>query len=1263
MLSLVTAAFQSMITVHASQRLASFHEVAGISQEEIDAITALQNTREYFIFGMLESDEAFFTIDGEVSGFAAELSNWLSDIFGIPFIPVIFTWSELISGLEDGSIDFTGQLSRTPERELTYAMASPIAMRSLSFAQHISAERLHYIAGERPPRLIFYDDMVISRLVRNSSNIDEFHAVYVQQLEDIYELLVSGAADAFICDSAAALAAAFPDFYVDTLRPFVFSTSAFSARDPQLFPIVSVVQKAIESGSLSDLADLYAASVENSMRHRFSALLSDEEKEFIENNPIVPFSAYGFSYPIVFYNNWNNEFQGIALDILKQVEIVSGLNFEISHQSPISMSEIMQKLDDGQTLLAAGTIRDNINGGYTLNYAKSDAFFSDRFALLSRSETANISVNELIYHSIGTVENSVYDEIFTEWFPQYLNLHRFPDESSVITALESGEIDLFFTSLHVLLRMTNFLEQPGFRANLVFGEYYYVSFAINENAPLLHSIINKSLSIIDTDDISAEWMSKTFDYTLRFLENQRIFYSSIAVLLTCVLVLLFMLFYKTYTEKHKLSALVRERTNTLSRERVMLETVLETMPDLLFCKDLNANYTRINKSFEEFFGINREDSIGLTAAEIHAVKNREYREAWSQSDQHVFRQKKTIYEEEILYSGDGVMRHFEAIKTPLLLDGELIGLLGLKRDITRHKEIEAELRAASAAKTEFIANMSHETRTPMNSIVGFSELALDDETTPKTRAYLEKIIENAHWLLQIINDILDISKIESGKIELENIPFSLEEILSHCESVALPKAIEKGISLHFDTTPMTDNKLVVGDPYRLRQVFINLITNAIKFTEFGEVKVTSRIITKTEHSKTIRFEIADSGIGMTPDQIQRISEPFMQADSSITRKHGGTGLGIPIVNGILAVMGTQLNIESTPGIGSKFSFQLDFHTTASSEFKVNLDIDKPYFSGEILVCEDNEMNQLVISEHLRRIGLSYVIAGNGQEGVELVSKKMEKGEKPFDLILMDVHMPVMDGLEATKRITRLGISTPIVAITANVMSYDFAGYKKAGMTDWIGKPFTSQQLWKCLLKYLTPSEKLSDSNEAFLLSKDNLDGQLKQLLVKSFVRDNQDIFVRINDSIKQGKLQPAHRLVHTLKSSAGLIGKHRLQSTAAELEKQLLKDAHGSVSDDSLHTLEAELKLVLKELLPIADSEPVPEENTEPETRIINTQELKEQLNELENMLRSRNAGCLQMLPAISKLHGSQHLCDLIAGYDFKAALKELIQFKTTMGI
>ncbi len=351
-------------------------------------------------------------------------------------------------------------------------------------------------------------------------------------------------------------------------------------------------------------------------------------------------------------------------------------------------------------------------------------------------------------------------------------------------------------------------------------------------------------------------------------------------------------------------------------------------------------------------------------------------------------------------------------------------------------------------------------------------------------------------------------------------------------------------------------------------------------------------------------------------------------------------------------MGGHLNVESIPKVGSKFCFELTFDTIYATTDMPTKEIiidttEKPNFTGEVLVCEDNRMNQMVISEHLERVGIKPVIAENGKVAVDMVSDRVQKGAKLFDLILMDIQMPVMDGLEAASKIIQLHTGTPIVAVTANVMSNDREIYKSHGMPDCISKPFTTLELWQCLAKYLG-----STSLEVKKLrKKDKDDDKLQKRLRLTFVKDNQEKFKEIRDAIDNNDIKLANRLAHTLKGNAGLIGESFLQKAAADVES-LLKDGKNLVTDSIMSKLEHELNQVLKELKSLLKEQP-PVQN-----EVFNADEALNLLNKLKPMLTNMNPESIDLMEELRSIPGTEELVKHIENFDFKPALIILYELK-----
>jgi signal transduction histidine kinase len=400
------------------------------------------------------------------------------------------------------------------------------------------------------------------------------------------------------------------------------------------------------------------------------------------------------------------------------------------------------------------------------------------------------------------------------------------------------------------------------------------------------------------------------------------------------------------------------------------------------------------------------------------------------------------------------------------------------RDLREQKRHEMALLAAkeqaevaAQAKSEFLARMSHEIRTPMNGVIGLTQMALAASPSPKQRELLEKIQASAQILLGIINDILDFSKLEQGKVELESCPFSLVEMFGTIADLLEPQAAKKNIVFEqrIDTA-MFAQTLLEGDSLRLSQVLLNLCGNAVKFTEMGTVTLSVTCLDKATDAVSLRFTVKDTGIGLTEEQLPLLFQPFTQADSSTTRKFGGTGLGLMISGLLVEQMGGAISVVSEPGAGSEFSFTIRLRVSRESadeplELAAAEPKKAPSLSGKsILVAEDNEVNQLIIVSFLESLGIAVTLANNGQEAIELA------GRQAFDCIFMDIQMPVMDGLTATKAIRDHGRpeinGIPIIAMTAHAMPDDVQKSLEAGMNAHVTKPIDYEQLVILLLKVL-----------------------------------------------------------------------------------------------------------------------------------------------------------------------------------------------------
>jgi CheY-like chemotaxis protein/nitrogen-specific signal transduction histidine kinase len=404
--------------------------------------------------------------------------------------------------------------------------------------------------------------------------------------------------------------------------------------------------------------------------------------------------------------------------------------------------------------------------------------------------------------------------------------------------------------------------------------------------------------------------------------------------------------------------------------------------------------------------------------------------------------------------------------------GANVGLVITYRDVSeQHAAAEATRRArelaerAASLKAEFLANMSHEIRTPMNGIVGLTHLVQKTPLTPVQKDYMEKIASCSSHLLGMLNQILDLSKIEAGEVALEHVPLDVRATLDKARDVVALKAAEKGLRLEMDVAPDIPASLV-GDPLRLSQILINYLSNAVKFTDAGHVRLRAAACAQDERHCVVRFEVEDSGIGLTEEQGRRLFHSFQQADASTSRRFGGTGLGLAISRKLAELMGGEVGLTSRPGEGSTFWFTARLaraeaaHPVAADQ---GLEAAAPDLSGaRVLLVEDNDVNQIIACEILAEAGVEVDVASDGREGVRMALAR------DYDLVLMDMQMPVMDGVAATAAIRRerARAALPIIALTANATAADRDNCLAAGMDGYLAKPFDPAALWHTVGQWL-----------------------------------------------------------------------------------------------------------------------------------------------------------------------------------------------------
>ena len=954
LLSLNMTACASNTNNNENQLFSNYTEIPYVTREDIDAIESIRAENPTLLYGMCPSSEAFYNEQGEIEGYSVLFCELLTDLFDIEFKPVVLEWDELYKQLVNGTISFTGDLTSNQERLQTFHMTSAIAERSIKTFRLAGAADLLGIASARNPKFAFLRGTNTDSLVKTVCEY-EFETYYVDNYSEAVISLRNGVIDAFLTDGPAEEAFnIYPDITAQDFFPLIYTPVSLATLDPKLDPIISVVQKYLSGGAIKQLTQLYNKGYRDYLRHKLFSSLTDDEKKYIydhiDNNLAISVVMEFDIYPTIFFNTRDIQWQGIAKDVLDEIALLTGLKFKTINTPSTDWYTLLDMLESGQAAMTTELMYSQEREG---RFLWADSPYSvDYYALLSKEEHADISVNMILYSTVGLIYESGYADVFNSWFPDHPHTVVYKNMDDAFKGLDKGDVDFLMTAKNILQRATNYMEQSGYKTNLVFDRTYGSSFGFNKDQEVLRSIISKAQKLVEIDRITNRWTSKVYDYNTKLVQSRIPLLVSLLSVICVAFILAMMLFFMGRRSNLTLENTVRERTAQLQQQ---------------------------------------------TKAALSSAK----------------------------------------------------------------------------AKSAFLANMSHEIRTPLNAIIGMAEITKLKSADDAVIQSIDEILDASKHLQGLINDVLDFSKIESGKLELVFEAFDLKTTIHEIVSLINQRCIEKDILFMTPEITLSDTFLY-GDKLRLKQILINLLGNAVKFTNSGgNIKFEIVVVNQCDDTVTLLFSVCDNGIGISEEQIPNLFAAFEQGDSAISVQYEGTGLGLSISQSLVHAMGSEISVKSVMGEGSIFSFEIEFNFAvvdecsideningiSELEFYKNLDLSGMH----ILLAEDIEINRVILIELLSDTGVEIQTAENGQQALEMFEKSTQYY---YDLIIMDIQMPSMDGYQSTNAIRVLdrpdAVTVPIYAMTANAYREDVEKALAVGMNGHLAKPIDILAIRKLL---------------------------------------------------------------------------------------------------------------------------------------------------------------------------------------------------------
>ncbi len=1010
------------------------------------------------------------------SGIAADMLQLISKKSGLRFDVKPDVWSKTMQKMWKKEIDGLTCAVKTPQRERFLLFTTPYATMPLAVIVQNKRNDIRSIDDLRGKTVALNKDSYLHEWM--AKNHPEIKLYLATSNKNALEAVAFAKADAYIGNIAVATYIMKNNFLTNlkiTTKLAELQTKVCVAIDKDKPILFSIIEKSLQSISDKEKERIIQKWFIHSKASATQEYLFDaKEREWIHKHPVINVGGEYDWAPVDFVED--GEYKGIAKDYLDAISKKTGLKFNVVIDK---WENNLKKIKNKQIDMLDALYFDMDRATY-MNFTQPYFELSQYFFV--RKDIKAKALSDLRGRYVAIPKGYLNARIIEQEFP-WMRVKFVDSFQDAVEAVAKGEADVLFDTYAAISYV---LQKQGIK-NIVPLEVYKkqehkkIYMSTRKDYEILRSILNKALASItpqEQKEIRRKWLSSPPDYT--------IFYQFFAVLI--------LIFLGTFYWNRRLAKEVEKRKRIeqeLLRSQKLLEeknktftTIYEKATDAILLLR-NEKFIDCNEATIKMLGYkSKEEFLNTHPSKLSPPQQPDGRDSFEKAEEmmKIAKERGSHHFEWMHLRSNGEEFWVDVVLTKLYIDNkETIHVRWI--DITELKatqqQLERETRKAieaNKAKSEFLSNMSHEIRTPMNAIIGFTELLEEQLSEPKLKSYVRTIKNAGNSLLMLINDILDLSKIEAGKLSIEKKPTDIFKLAEEIESVFILEVQKKGLDLLVDIDRTIPASLYL-DEVRLRQILFNLVGNAVKFTQKGHIAL--RIYPSSEKTKSSKLdlvvEVEDTGIGIPKEQCKRIFNKFEQADGHDTKKFGGTGLGLAISSKLATMMGGELGVKSEEGKGSTFFLKLSDIEVASivaqnesfvSSFKPQQEF--VFKKAKVLIADDVEDNRNLIVKNFENTQVEVITASNGAEAVELV-----KNEKP-DVVLMDIRMPVMDGYEATA-IIKQETDIPVIALTASVLKKEENDERENGIFDgFLRKPVLRGELFAMLAKFL-PYERLRRS--------------------------------------------------------------------------------------------------------------------------------------------------------------------------------------------